>query len=116
MEGTYFVLLLLQARGTTVRLLEFVERFLATPPILRYIAVGAGGLLFVSMNQNVLFIVQLAHPFHPVQDLDVVILQPLFVDVYPEGVDGVQPVQLPGTQQLPQYEQETEYCVTQPVH
>jgi hypothetical protein len=102
MEGTYFVLLLSHAKGTTVRLLELVLRFFATPPILRYMAVGAGGVVFVSTNQNVLLMVQLEHPFHPVQDLDVVILQPLFVDVYPEGVDGVQPVQAPGTQQLPQ--------------
>ena len=54
MEGTYFVLLLSQARGTTERLLELVLRFVATPPILRYMAVGAGGLVLVSMNQNVL--------------------------------------------------------------
>ena len=92
MEGTYFVLLLLQAKGTTERLLELVLRLVATPPILRYMAVGAGGLVLVSMNQNVLLMVQLLpQPLFPVHVLVVVILQPLLVDVYPDGVEGVQP-------------------------
>jgi hypothetical protein len=69
-----------------------VEREYGSSSMVRVSDVGCVSASFVSINHLVLVMVhELPQPLLPVQDLVVVMLQPLFTSVYPAGMAGVQP-------------------------